>query len=277
MAYQSYHVPGQGPQPYGSFHGSNSGYHNGPGMGGPGYPLESGPMSPSGPYHSNLMSGGSAVSVDNREFFLNVTLDEADRAQHGANALAREGRLQYGRAGSLVGGLLGSITGGFAVKDQALVEDVGHSIAEATMECLRRDGWEASVQIIALPPVPGSTEWKPYIPFGPTRSGTFMVMRARFLRPTNKTYYGNGGFLETLSGCCSSCCQAEPPIYGQWNSQTLVPDIQSTLRLISRKPINAFIDLACASEEINLLHAQGWSPELAIQTIQSARRAPNHI
>jgi len=209
-----------------------------------------------------------------REFFVNVMLHGEDRSQHAAAIAKEQGRSKLGRIGSLLGGVMGTVMAGNAAFDSAIAQGVKDAVIESAVDALKRQRWWASVTPVFLPPLPGRSDWQPFVALG--EKGHFMVFRVVITgRLPEESRQEKGIVLSLLTACIASCWAAETPPEDMEKKLVqeialIRPEIESALQ--NRKyPINANVTIVDAIEEFGLLHEMNWSRELAADTIEAAR------
>lgn len=211
-----------------------------------------------------------------REFFVNVALLGEDRGRNAAAVAKEQGRSRLGRVGSLLGGLMGSVMADNAAFDAAIAESVKEAVIVNTVNALKRERWWASVTQVLLPPIPGQSEWAPFVGLG--AKGHFMVFRIDVTGrlPEEAKEVQQGGLLQSLldalvATCWAPSAQPEDPECLLARDIDLLPDeIQQALQ--SRgTPINAYVAVADAVEQYHTFFELHWSREMCAEAIHLAR------
>eukprot|EP00928_Gymnodinium_smaydae_P010076 TRINITY_DN13784_c0_g1_i2.p2 TRINITY_DN13784_c0_g1~~TRINITY_DN13784_c0_g1_i2.p2 ORF type:complete len:302 (-),score=61.65 TRINITY_DN13784_c0_g1_i2:57-905(-) len=224
-----------------------------------------------GAYSNDYRGGGGGVFPMKKEFFLNITVDERDRAEVAGSILKEHGRKALGRAGSVMGGLVGSVAGHANIGDGLIAENLSKTVRQYIEEILEHDGWRCIVKTVMFPPLDG-TMWREYISL--PNGGIFLTQRVQILhRDTNLVGGPNGSssWFSHLLNMRECCCPPEAPDYNRYTGNTIVNSLQNKFRGRT-PPINPYIDAANAMEEVNhLQRMQGFEPRVAEQVIIRSR------
>lgn len=192
------------------------------------------------------------------EFFLNVTIIDAEQS-----------------LASKAGGIFGSFMqntfkaneGLTNYQDEKLVRELIPEILAWADAAVRNSGWQCRVDVVMLPPLPGSNQPQPFLSLDRIGLPILVVLRVMSLTklPTRK---------EGLFGACDYLCDlfnAPPSMDNKLEMRKVAMVLQENISRGEHR-IRASVEAVLADQEYHLLHQRGWNGESVALTINQARQ-----
>eukprot|EP00928_Gymnodinium_smaydae_P043843 TRINITY_DN29301_c0_g1_i1.p1 TRINITY_DN29301_c0_g1~~TRINITY_DN29301_c0_g1_i1.p1 ORF type:complete len:368 (+),score=26.95 TRINITY_DN29301_c0_g1_i1:75-1178(+) len=216
--------------------------------------------------------GYGALTRQSNEFFINLILDEHDRARHATAVAKQNGQSTFGAAGSVLGQAMGMMTGGHAVSDSDLAHNVAQAVCEVVPAVMQKQRWEALVSVMMLPPISGSGPWTSFMA-AKAHGELFMAFRVHVLQRTQQD------ISEVLSArnpfnffhaCNEKFCAPEHPSYSRQTAHLVGPQIMDALRK-RQPPLSVHVEIADAVEEVHSLCMHGLHDSYAMHAVEASR------